>query len=410
MVLSIIGLAGCASQVQTGSPPLSSAPQVRSPSTPQADLRSLYQRLGGLPAITAVVDDFLARVQTNPLVRARFEGINVPRLRSKLIEQVSETTGGPQKYTGIEMQALHRGMDVTEDEFAAVAGELTNSLTAFHVPEREQQELLGAVAALKPKIVAPPPQRDERLRALEILVRRIDARTDEISRRLEDSDRSRQGVVPKRPPVRSAAERVVPIASGKAVAAQAWTPGERDLAPKLVERYERSSPAPNANDRGDLVGGPLAHTRFLQDNGEVVDLNDLLGQPVVLVIMRGFGGAVCLHCSTQMLALATHRQEFERQRARVFVVYPGDAETIPVFIKSVRALDPRFRPPFPILLDVDLAAVRAFMIEGNLAKPTTMLIDAQGAVRWAYVGKQPADRPSVALILRQLARIDDPLQ
>lgn len=405
----MIGLAGCASQVQTGPPPLSSAPQVQPSNTPRADLQSLYQRLGGLPAITAVVDDFLARVQANPIVRARFEGVNVPRLRSKLIEQVAETAGGPQKYTGIEMQTLHRGMDVTEDEFAAVASELTNSLRAFHVPEREQQELLGAVAALKPKIVAPP-QRDERLRALEILVRRIDARTDEISRRLEERDRSRQVAAPKELTVRSARERVVPIASGKPVAPQAWTPGERDLAPKLVERYERFSPAPNANDREDLVGIPLAHTRFLQDNGEIVDLNDLRGQPVVLVIMRGFGGAVCLHCSTQMLALATHRQEFERRRARVFVVYPGDAETIPVFIGSVRALDPQFRPSFPILLDVDLAAVRSFMIEGNLAKPTTMLIDAQGAVRWAYVGKQPADRPSVDLILRQLERIDDPLQ
>jgi peroxiredoxin len=118
--------------------------------------------------------------------------------------------------------------------------------------------------------------------------------------------------------------------------------------------------------------------------------------------MRGFAGAVCLHCSTQMLALVKNLGEFERRKTRVFVVYPGEAATVPVFMESVRALDPNFCPPFRILLDVDLAAVRAFLIEGSLAKPTTLIVDESGIVRWAYVGQQPSDRPSMDLVLRQL--------
>jgi peroxiredoxin len=126
---------------------------------------------------------------------------------------------------------------------------------------------------------------------------------------------------------------------------------------------------------------------------------------VVLIVMRGFGATVCLHCSAQMLALAQKQQEFASRNARVYLVYPGDAATVPVFIKAVRALDPQFKPPFPLLLDVDLAAVRAFTIQGNLAKPTTLVLDGRGIVRWAYVGQEPADRPSIDLILTQLDRL-----
>ncbi|MGH9894689.1 MAG: peroxiredoxin family protein, partial [bacterium] len=203
------------------------------------------------------------------------------------------------------------------------------------------------------------------------------------------------------PPERAKAPAQGPH-SGKTPVQQPWTQAERDLVPQLIERYETTSRAPNAGKRRDLVGRSLAHSRFLQDDGEVVDLDDLRGQPVVLIIMRGFAGAVCLHCSTQMLALVKNLPQFKQRNARVFVVYPGDADTVPVFIESIRAFDSRFRSPFSILLDIDLAAVRAFRIEGNVAKPTTLILDPQGIVRWAYVGRQPSDRPSMELVLRQL--------
>ena len=104
----------------------------------EAQTVSLYERLGGLPAITAVVDDFIGRLKKDPVVKDRFEALNVPRFREKLIEQVGEVSGGPQRYTGIDMLTLHTGMDITEEEFNAVVGDLTASLNAFQVPEREQ--------------------------------------------------------------------------------------------------------------------------------------------------------------------------------------------------------------------------------------------------------------------------------
>ncbi len=384
----------------------------------EAQTVSLYERLGGLPAITAVVDDFIGRLKTDPVVRDRFEALNVPRFREKLIEQVGEVSGGPQRYTGIDMLTLHTGMDITEEEFNAVVGDLTASLNAFRVPEREQGETLAAIGQLKDQIVAPPVSTEQRLDTMEALLGRIDTRVDELLRRLPSGTTPRASApTPSRRIAAKPAEPAAPSQgaqsqSGQSQGAQSkssqppapqrWTESERDLVPELIARYEKASRAPNVGKRRDLVGRPLAYTRFLRDDGEVLDLDDLRGTKVVLIIMRGFAGAVCLHCSTQMLALVKNLKEFERRKARVFVVYPGEAATVPVFMESVRALDPNFRPPFRILLDVDLAAVRAFLIEGSLAKPTTLIVDESGIVRWAYVGQQPSDRPSMDLVLRQL--------
>lgn len=375
----------------------------RSPTPAALPTGSLYERLGGLPAITAVVEEFISRLKGDPVVQDRFEAINEPRFRAKLIEQIGELSGGPQKYTGIEMRTLHTGMDITEREFNAVVGVLTDTLKALNVPEREQGEVLNALAPLKDQIVAPPISNEERLDTLEASLARIETQLNRVLARLrqEQAPSPPLSAAPRRPPT----ERAEPIpARGdvKLPAAQPWTQAERELVPQLIERYETASSAPNVGKRRDLLGRSLAYTRFLQDDGEVVDLDDLRGQPVVLIIMRGFAGAVCLHCSTQMLALVKNLHQFKQRNARVFVVYPGNADTVPVFVESVRALDRRFRPPFPILLDVDLAAVRAFRIEGSVAKPTTLILDEQGVVRWAYVGQQPSDRPSIELVLRQL--------
>ena len=374
-----------------------------------AEAQTLYERLGGLPAITAVVDDFIGRLKKDPVVKDRFEALNVPRFREKLIEQVGEISGGPQRYTGIDMLTLHTGMDIKEEEFNAVVADWTASLNTFHVPDREQRETLAALGQLKDQIVAPPVSTEQRLDTVEALLGRIDTRVDELLRRFQSGATPRASA--PTPSRRIAAKPAQPAAPSQGAAQskgsqppapQKWTQSERDLVPELIARYEKASRAPNVGKRRDLVGRPLAYTRFLQDDGEVLDLDDLRGTRVVLIIMRGFAGAVCLHCSTQMLALVKNLGEFERRKTRVFVVYPGEAATVPMFMESVRALDPNFRPPFRILLDVDLAAVRAFLIEGSLAKPTTLIVDESGIVRWAYVGQQPSDRPSMDLVLRQL--------
>ena len=85
------------------------------------------------------------------------------------------------------------------------------------------------------------------------------------------------------------------------------------------------------------------------------------------------------------------------------MVYPGPVEAVAPFIEAVRSLanEP---PPMPVALDVSLIAVRKLGIEDNLAKPTSLIIDKHGVVRYAYVGRTIADRPSVKDLLNELSK------
>ena len=86
--------------------------------------KTLYDRLGGKPAITAVVDDFVANVAADGRINRRFAGTDIPRLKRMLVDQICEATGGPCKYAGQTMTDAHRGMNISDGEFAALVEDL----------------------------------------------------------------------------------------------------------------------------------------------------------------------------------------------------------------------------------------------------------------------------------------------
>jgi hemoglobin len=118
--------------------------------------KSLYDRLGGKPAITAVVDDFVGRVAADTRINGKFANANIPRLKSMLADQICQTSGGPCAYTGRDMKSIHAGMGVTGEEFDALVGDLVATLNKFKVRDRERNELLGALGPMKKDIVTSP--------------------------------------------------------------------------------------------------------------------------------------------------------------------------------------------------------------------------------------------------------------
>ncbi len=114
---------------------------------------SLYDRLGGKPAITAVVDDFVGRVAKDDRINGKFANANIPRLKEKLVEQICQASGGPCTYTGRDMKTTHAGMGITDDEFGALVEDLVATLNKFEVGKREKEELLGALGSMKKDIV-----------------------------------------------------------------------------------------------------------------------------------------------------------------------------------------------------------------------------------------------------------------
>jgi hemoglobin len=125
------------------------------PSTTSKPEASLYQRLGGQEAITAVVDDFVANVAADSRINARFANTDIPRFKQLLVDQICNGTGGPCTYTGRDMKTTHAGMGITDAEFGALVEDLVRSLDKLKVPAAEKEELLGILGPMKTDIVEP---------------------------------------------------------------------------------------------------------------------------------------------------------------------------------------------------------------------------------------------------------------
>jgi hemoglobin len=136
-------------------PPLGErgAPVASAPAPAPAPTKSLFDRLGGMPAVSAVVDDFAGNVLADTRINKKFAKSNAPRLLANLKDFVCFATGGPCKYTGLSMKESHKNMGTTAGEFNALVEDLVKTLNKFNVPPAEQKELLTALAGLRGDIV-----------------------------------------------------------------------------------------------------------------------------------------------------------------------------------------------------------------------------------------------------------------
>ena len=122
----------------------------------QETTKTLYDRLGGKAAITAVVDQFVTNVADDKRINARFSTTDIPRLKKNLVDQVCMASGGPCTYSGRDMTTTHAGMKITTADFNALVEDLVASLNKFKVSETEKKDLLGILGPMKKDIVEIP--------------------------------------------------------------------------------------------------------------------------------------------------------------------------------------------------------------------------------------------------------------
>ena len=120
--------------------------------------KTLYERLGGKKAITAVVDEFVGRVAMDARINHYFaqtaaDPARLKTFKMNLVDQICQATGGPCKYTGKDMKSAHAGMGITSADFNALVEDLSGALDKFKVQDKEKNELLGALAPMKSDIV-----------------------------------------------------------------------------------------------------------------------------------------------------------------------------------------------------------------------------------------------------------------
>lgn len=118
--------------------------------------RTLYERLGGYDAISAVADDLLSRLKADPRLRRFWDHRGedgVRREKHLPIDFLCSSAGGPLYYTGRDMKTSHRGMKVDESDRTAFLGHVNATLDAFRVPPGERDEVIAFVQSTKTDIV-----------------------------------------------------------------------------------------------------------------------------------------------------------------------------------------------------------------------------------------------------------------
>jgi len=153
VLLTSLLVVGCGSIPGVGSPDNASA---------QKNM-SLYDRLGGQPAVTKVVEDFVSIAAVDPKVNFRRKEVpgaewdaspeNVAHLKQGLVDFLTTETGGPNAYKGKSMKDVHKNMQITEAQFDASVVDLKQALDKNLVPARLQKELLDIVDKTKGDIV-----------------------------------------------------------------------------------------------------------------------------------------------------------------------------------------------------------------------------------------------------------------
>lgn len=131
---------------------------------------TLYERLGGAFSIAAVIDHFSDAVVKNPVVGQRSENPalrewhtknlgRLPGLKFMRTLWVCNVAGGPFEYTAtkpgstpVGLEAAHRKLNISPEQFDEVAAELGRTLDFFKVPSREKDEVLAAFAAHKSEV------------------------------------------------------------------------------------------------------------------------------------------------------------------------------------------------------------------------------------------------------------------
>src|SRR5215469_13347393 len=122
--------------------------------TPKTSEKSLYERLGGQPAIEAVANGLVDRILADSRINKWFAHAaatpeNTKTYKTHLATFLCSSLGGPCKWTGADMATVHKNKAVTSEAFDAVAQDLSAQLDQLKVPAKEKGELMTIVGSLK---------------------------------------------------------------------------------------------------------------------------------------------------------------------------------------------------------------------------------------------------------------------
>jgi hemoglobin len=115
---------------------------------------TLYERLGKRPGITNITRQLIKNHMANPLVSTRYAASDdLDRVELRVIEFFCAGAGGPETYSGKDMLATHKGMNISEQEFVAVIDDAMAALETCGVDSPTRNEVLAILWSLKGEVI-----------------------------------------------------------------------------------------------------------------------------------------------------------------------------------------------------------------------------------------------------------------
>ncbi len=120
--------------------------------------KSLYERLGKAEGIAAIVDDIVEAHLNNPVIKARFlpyveKPEQVAIIKKHTCDFLGAGCGGPEQYSGRDMQVAHRGMNISEAEYMNAIDDILMVLDKHQRDEETKKEVLAIAYSLKNNII-----------------------------------------------------------------------------------------------------------------------------------------------------------------------------------------------------------------------------------------------------------------
>ena len=152
--LSMCIASGAHAQSSVDSAPVAVRPEgVPDPAPPHPELSGVFEQFGGMPGMTALMDEFMVILLEDPRMRPFFEKVEHDRVKRQLAEQFCAILGGGCVYSGRDMQETHTPFAIDKADFNALVEDLQIAMDRRDIPFRAQNKLLALLAPMHREVI-----------------------------------------------------------------------------------------------------------------------------------------------------------------------------------------------------------------------------------------------------------------
>ncbi len=107
--------------------------------------KTLYEKVGGEPAIIQLVDSFYDRVLNDKTLVDFFKNTPMHQLKNMQKEFFTIALGGPGEYSGLNLSHAHQGRGINAKHFRAFVGHLLDTLSESNLTEEERYQIISDI-------------------------------------------------------------------------------------------------------------------------------------------------------------------------------------------------------------------------------------------------------------------------